>query len=268
MTTKEKISLKHNPLTRLSKGFFYPFNSLGFIRRHRELYKYVILPFLINVLTFVGVIYWGFDFFQQQVMSRLPQGDAWYWLILNYFIIIAAVLVVLVLIFFTFSVLGALIASPFNDQLSERTEKLLTGGEERPFTWRGFWQDTIRTLIAETKKVIVFLLGMMLLLLLHLMPLLGTALYPVLSIAWTALFLILEYNGYVFARRGMTFADQRRVIFRHSALMSGFGLGMLCLLAIPFLQFLAIPLGVVGAVRILEEAGELGVGEPGTELKQ
>ncbi len=252
----EKLS--QNPLAKFTRGFLYPFNSVAFIRRNVGLYNLVILPFLINLLTFTLVVYWGFGYFQELVMSRLPQGDAWYWLILNYFVVIAAVLVVLVLIFFTFAVVGSLIASPFNDILSERTEELLTGIEGgEPFAWKKFCQDSVQILASEGKKITVFLVGMLALLLLHLLPVLGTILYPVLLVAWTAFFLVLEYNGYVFTRRHLIFKEQRRIVFRHAALMSGFGLGMFCVLAIPFLQFLCIPLGVVGAVRLLYEAGEL-----------
>ncbi len=250
--------LSTNPIIRFSKGFLYPFNSFAFMRRHRSLYKFAILPFIINTLVFTLVVYFGFSYFQEMVMSRLPQGDAWYWLILNYLVIIAAVLVIMVLVFFTFAVFGSLIASPFNDILSERTELILTG--EKPgdaFKWRVFWQDTLRTLVSESKKIAIFVVGMLVLLLLHLMPVLGTALYPFLSVAWTALFLVLEYNGYVFSRKRFTFGEQRRVVFKHAALMSGFGLGIFCVLAIPFMQFICIPLGVVGAVRLLYDAGEL-----------
>jgi CysZ protein len=260
----EKLST--NPIAKFSRGFLYPFNSIAFIRNNSSLYKFVILPFLINLLTFTLVIYFGLSYFQEMVMSRLPQGDAWYWLILNYFVIIVAVLVVMVLVFFTFAVIGSLIASPFNDVLSERTEKLLTGAEidevfartrSRSCRWKTFWRDTLRTLVSEGKKIAVFVAGMLVLLLLHLLPVLGTAIYPVLSVAWTALFLVLEYNGYVFTRKHLTFKEQRRIVFRHAASMSGFGLGIFCVLAIPFLQFLCIPLGVVGAVRLLYDAGEL-----------
>ncbi len=251
--------LSANPIVRFTKGFLYPFNSFAFMHHNRSLYKFAIIPFMINTLVFTLVVYFGFGYFQELVMSRLPQGDAWYWLILNYFVIIAAVLVIMVLVFFTFAVLGSLIASPFNDVLSEKTEMLLTGEkQDAVFKWRVFWQDTLRTLVSESKKIAIFVLGMLALLLLHLMPVLGTALYPFLSVAWTVLFLVFEYNGYVFSRKHFTFGEQRRVVFKHAALMSGFGLGIFCVLAIPFLQFVCIPLGVVGAVRLLYDAGELG----------
>ncbi len=253
------------PLMNFVKGFWCPFNSFTFVRRHPRLYPFIILPFAINVTSFCLVIYFGFDFYRQQVMARLPHGDAWYWLILNYFLLLVAIVVILVLIFFTFAAVGSLLASPFNDLLSERTEVLLCGrAAEEPFALQPFLRTTAKTLLTECKKIGLFLLGMALLLLLHLLPVLGTLLYPLLSVAWTIFFLVMEYTGYVFSRRGLGFSAQRQIIYRNAALMMGFGLGLFCLLAIPFVQFFCIPLGVVGAVRLLGEVHELGAPIPST----
>ena len=251
-----------NSLVNFAKGFWLPFNSFLYVKRHPRLYPFIALPLAINVLSFCLVIYFGFDFYRNLVMSRLPQGDAWYWLILNYFLVLVAIVVVLVLIFFTFApfiVVGSLLAAPFNDVLSEKTELLLGGQtQEGPFSLIGFLRVAGQALLTEAKKIGLFLLGMLALLLLHVVPLLGTMLYPILSVAWTVFFLVMEYTGYVFARRGLSFKDQRQIVYRNAALMSGFGLGLFCLLAIPFMQFFCIPLGVVGAVRLLAEANELG----------
>lgn len=240
------------------KGFWFPFTSFSYVRRHPSLYPFIIIPFIINICTFSLVIYFGFDFYRELVLSRLPHGDAWYWLILNYFLLILAILVVLVLIFFTFTAVGSLLASPFNDVLSEKTE-LLIGGHvsEEPFALGRLLRDVRLTMVTEIKKIALFLLGMIVLLMLHLLPVLGSMLYPFLSVAWTAFFLVIEYTGYVFARKQLGFSAQRQIIFRHMPLMAGFGLGLFCILAVPFLQFFCIPLGVVGAVRLLAEAKEL-----------
>ncbi len=252
------------PLLDFVKGFRFPFTSFSYVRRHPRLYPFIILPFAINVVSFCLVIYFGFDFYRQQVMSRVPQWEAWYWLILNYLLLLLAIVVVLVLVFFTFAAVGSLFASPFNDLLSEKTERLLRGRvTDEPFALTRFIRDSGRILLTEVKKIGVFLLGMAVLLLVHLLPLLGSLLYPFLSVAWTVFFLVMEYTGYVFARRRLSFAAQRQIVYRNAALMSGFGLGLFCLLAIPFVQFFCIPLGVVGAVRLLAEAKELEPGGPG-----
>ena len=66
----------------------------------------------------------------------------------------------------------------------------------------------------------------------------------------TIFFLVVEYTGYVFYRKHRTFKEQRRFIFSHKFLMLGFGTGVMGVLAVPFLQFFCIPLGVVGATRL------------------
>jgi len=238
-----------------SGGFTYPFSSFRFIRSHPVLYKFIIMPLLINLSVFSSVIYYGFNFFQNAILARIPQGDAWYWFLLNYFLVALGILLTLVLVFFSFAVVGSLIASPFNDILSERTELLLRGEiSEEPFSWALFIKDAARTLTTESKKISLFILGMLLLLLLNLIPGIGSMLYSVLSFLWTVFFLIVEYNGYVFSRKRLTFAEQRRVILDRFSMMFGFGVGVFCILAIPFLQFLSIPLGVVGATRMIYDA--------------
>jgi len=54
----------------------------------------------------------------------------------------------------------------------------------------------------------------------------------------------------VLMRKQLSFAEQRRYIFKHPVQMAGFGCGVFCLLAIPFVQFFCIPLAVVGATLL------------------
>ena len=188
----------------------------------------------------------------------LPQGEAWYWFLLNYLLMAIAITVTLVLVFFTFTVVGSLLASPFNDILSERTENMLTGQtSDEPFVFKTFLEDSGRVLIIESKKISLFLAGMLLLLLLNILPIIGPLLYSILSVLWTVFFLVIEFTGYVFSRKGLTFKEQRLIIYQNFSLMAGFGLGVFCILAIPFFQFLCIPLGVVGATYLLYDTGAI-----------
>ena len=244
------IDIKNNPVSNFSRGFFYPFRAAKFIKNHPPLLKYIIIPFLINVILLSLAVYWGFYFFNEIVVNYIPQGDAWYWLILGYFLWTVAILVTMVLVFFCFTVSGSLIASPFNDLLSEKTEELLTGIlNEEPFIINVFLKDGLQTMMDESKKIIIFIVLMIMLLFLNLLPG-GTLLYSVLSILLTVSFLSIEYTGYVFYRKHLTFKDQRRFLFSQKFLMLGFGFGVMAVLTIPFFQFFCIPLGVVGATRL------------------
>lgn len=251
-------------------GFSYPFQTIGFIRRHPRLYAFIIMPFAINLVVFSTAVYLGLDFFNRIVSRYIPQGEAWFWLFFHYFLWTAAILLTMIMVFFCFTAIGCLIASPFNEILSEKTEALLTGKENRePFVLRIFLKDLARTLFDESRKIGLFFLGMVLLLLLNLLPGLGSALYAVLSTLWTIFFLVIEYTGYIFARKHKSFKEQHQFIMARKLLHLGFGTGLLCILAIPFLQFLCIPLGVVGATRLYCDAIEAAESDilPGSDGK-
>jgi len=239
--------LVNNPVSNFSRGFFYPFRGGRFLLGRPRLWKYVLVPFAINLLVFSLSVYFGLSFFNQTVVGMIPGGDAWYWVVAYYLLWVVAVLLTMVLVFFSFTVVGNLIASPFNDLLSERTEELLRGcAEGTPFSLREFG----RIFLNEGKKMAVFVALMLLLLLLNLIPGFGTVLYSVLSFLLTVYFLVIEYTGYVFGRKGQGFTEQRRFIRGRRFLALGFGVGVLCLLAVPLLQFFAIPLGVIGGTQL------------------
>lgn len=258
--------LRDNPLARFSRGFLSPFRAGRFLLQHPGLLRFVAIPFVINTVVFVAAVWLGLHFFDATVVHYIPRGEAWYWALLYYFLWLLAVLLTMVLVFFSFTVVGNLIASPFNDLLSERTETVLTGKSgANGFSLAVFFREAGRTLLEESKKILVFLLGMGLLLLLNLLPGPGTLLYGGLSVLWTIFFLVIEYTGYAAARHQLRFREQRRYVLGRKFLMLGFGSGLLCLLAVPFLQFFCIPLGVVGATRLWceepPERPEAGEGE-------
>lgn len=253
------LNLKNNPLTNFSQGFFYPFRAAKFIKKHPVLFRYIVVPFFINFVLLSLAVYWGLSFFNSIVVHYIPQGEAWYWVILSYFLWILAVLMTMVLVFFGFTVTGAIIASPFNDILSEKTEEILTGiPNEEPFIFRVFLKDALQTVMDESKKIIIFVVLMLLLIPLNLIPG-GTLPYSILSVMLTVFFLVIEYTGYVFYRKHLTFRDQRHFIFSQKFIMLGFGTGVMGVLAVPFLQFFCIPLGVVGATQLWHDLYSLKV---------
>ena len=261
------LSLKNNPVGSFSLGFLYPFRAGKFIKSHPVLLKYIIVPFLINVVVLSIAVYWGLSFFNSTVVHYIPQGDAWYWVILSYFLWTVAILITMVLVFFGFTVTGALISSPFNDILSEKTEELLTGiPNEEVFVFKVFLKDAMHTVMDESKKIIIFIILMVFLLPLNLFPG-GSLPYSILSVLLTIFFLVVEYTGYIFYRKHLTFQDQRRFISSQKFLMLGFGSGVMGVLAVPFLQFFCIPLGVVGATQLWHDLSEVGITKPDAGTK-
>jgi CysZ protein len=235
-----------------STGFLYPFRAGRFIIRNSVLYKYIFIPFIISVAVFSMAAYGGLSVFDYFVTQHLPQGDIWYWLILKGLIWISAILLTIIVLFFSFTVLGNLIASPFNDVLSERSEEILAGEviDAGPFSPILFIKDTGKILLNEALKMSLFVCCMLFLFALNLVPVLGAMLYVVLAFLLTLYFLVIEYTGFVFSRKRLTLKDQRKFIRKNKLLCAGFGCGAFILLAIPFVQLFSIPMGVVGATLL------------------
>ncbi|MCK4536677.1 MAG: EI24 domain-containing protein, partial [Desulfuromonadales bacterium] len=243
--------INKSPLGNFGRGFFCPFRSLLLLRSKPRLILYILIPFLINLAVFTGAVYLGLEFFGSTVVEYIPQGEAWYWTLLHWFLWVVAVLLTSVLVFFTFTVVGNLVASPFNDLLSERTEALLAGRNiDESFSLRQFLSDAWKTVLMEARKMWVFVVVMILILPLNLLPGIGNAIYTVLAISLTLFFLCVEYLSFVMVRKRQFFNDQRRFIFSRKFLMLGFGCGVMAVLAIPFFQFFCIPLAVIGATRL------------------
>jgi len=249
---------QRNFVANFSRGFFAPFRSIRILRNNPRLLPYIIIPFLINLTVFSGAVYLGLDFFGATVVEQLPHGDAWYWAALYWLVWTLAVLVTAVLVFFTFTVVGNLIASPFNDLLSERTEQALSGETNNEvFSISQFLSDSWRTVLMEAKKMSIFVVVMVLILPLNLLPGVGNGVYTVLAVGLTLFFLSFEYLGFVMVRKRKYFSEQKSYIFARKFLMLGFSCGVMTLLMIPFLQMLCIPLAVIGVTRLWCE--EIGV---------
>jgi CysZ protein len=231
-----------------ARGFGYPFRAPGFLLRHPALLRFVAIPFTINLLIFSLSVYFGLDLFNHLLQRYLPQGDVWYLLILYYLAWILAALLTTVLVFFSFTVIGNLLASPFNELLSERIENLVHETRDtEPFSLSRFIRESGHAMLIELRKQLVFVAGMMLLLLINLVPGVGPLIYVVLAPIFTLFFLIAAYLGFVLTRKQVGFRQQARYILSRPLLMTGFGCATFCLLAIPLVQFFCIPLAVSGA---------------------
>lgn len=238
-------------LSGFGRGFSYPFRAPRFLLQHPSLLRFVAIPFAINLLIFSLAVYFGLDLFNRLLEQYLPNGDVWYLLILYYFAWVLAALLSAVLVFFSFTVIGNLLASPFNELLSEKIEHLIRQTQDiEPFSLQRFVGESGRAMLIELKKQLVFVAGMLVLLLLNIVPGIGPLMYAVLAPIFTLFFLVAAYLGFVLTRKQVGFRQQGRYIFSRPLLMAGFGCATFCLLAIPLVQFFCIPLAVCGATQL------------------
>ena len=167
------------------------------------------------------------------------------WLLWPFFVVIS-----LIIVFFCFSIIANLIGAPFNGLLAAAVENTLSGTTEPTQTGiGGFVREIWLGIKAEFIKFLYFLIRALPLLLLFLIPLVQ-AVAPVIWFLFGAWMMALEYLDYPMGNHGLFFPDIRARIRVKRALAIGFGSGVLLLTMLPVVNFIAMPVAVIGATRL------------------
>lgn len=207
---------------------------------------YVVVPLLINVVLF-GLALYGVTLAIDLVVERYL-GNVWAWL--QGLVEILLTVLAVVLVFFSFSIVANIVASPFNGMLAEAVERHL-----RPhmgamtFSWRRLLGDVGRTVVAELRKLLYIGIRALPLLVVSIIPGLNL-LAPALWLLFGAWMLCLEYldcplgNHRAFFPRVLTEMRARR------RLALGFGGAVTLITLIPVVNFVAMPIGVAGATSL------------------
>ncbi|KPK34486.1 MAG: hypothetical protein AMK70_07355 [Nitrospira bacterium SG8_35_1] len=230
-------------------GITYLFQGFQLIRQP-ALRRFVLFPVLINTIVFslaitVGV--YQFDIFLDWV---LPQGNSWWIETTRTVIWIFFTLLVLFILYFTFTILANLIASPFNGLLSEKVEEFLAG---RPLKNSGSVKSVIASVLpsfmSEFKKIAYFMLLGGTTFLILLIPGLN-ALAPILWLFFTSWMMSLEYIAYPMENHNMFFATTRTRLKSMRALSLGFGMAVMFCSMVPLINFVIMPAAVCGATAL------------------
>ena len=226
------------------------------------LWPLVLLPALVNLGLFALAAF--------LVVSQADAVTGWLWsrpdgllVVFWYVFYVFVVGLGLVLSYILVLLVGGVVASPFNDMLSERTEQLLTGSSSRPGEKASF----VRMLRSVGSTAFITLLyGALLLpiLLLNLLPGLGSAVATLLGGTVGAFFVALEYTDVTFERHGYGLRRKVHLLRTCPVLAGGFGAGTSLLLWVPLLNFLCMPIAVVAgtalALRLSGTYAERGMG--------
>jgi CysZ protein len=232
----------------LVRGFKYTFSGFRLVTMP-GIRLYVLIPLMINAILFAAVISYGVHTLNEFISSSLTGWWEWLrWLLWPLFVIIS-----LTVVFFCFSIVANLIASPFNGFLAEAVEAALTG--TRPADSGGLAKlpaEIKRAVKSETVKIIYFLLRAIPLIVLFFIPFVNFA-APFLWVLFGAWMLALEYLDFPTGNHGIVFPELRNMMKSRRPLAFGFGLGVMLLTMIPVINFIAIPVAVCGATRLWVE---------------
>jgi CysZ protein len=230
---------------RLRVGAGYAWRGFKLIREPR-IRVFVIIPLLINIVLFSLGIYCvaaGLDYVLQ---TFLPSWLDWLRFILWPIFALAS----LVIVFYAFTILANLVASPFNGMLAAAVERQLTGQlDERPFSWRVVSQELLRTIGSELRKIVYFVLWAVPCLILFVIPGINVIAAP-LWFLFGAWMLAIEYIDCPLGNHDQPFPVVKDLLRTRRRLALGFGSCVMTLTMIPVLNFVAMPVAIAGATAL------------------
>ncbi len=232
-----------NPVT--GAGYFFTGLSLIF---KPGIKRFVLIPFVINILVFVimfAVLGSYFGGLVDQLMAYFQEQISWFawisWLLWIIFFLLAAIVM-----FFSFSMVANIIGAPFNSYLAAAVEEHLTG-KRPPDSPDSVLHEASKAILGEVKKWLYYLIWMIPLLLVSFFI---APLAPVLWFLFGSWMYSIEYSDYPLGNYGLTFPEIRRKLSEKRFMSLGFGGTVTIATLIPVFNFLVMPISVAGATAM------------------
>jgi len=233
----------------LFTGARYLFKGFSLIHQ-KGIRRFAYIPMAINTLLFSFAIWLGINQFEQWMDNLMPTWlPEWLlgWIMWIIWPLFAGLLMLIV--FFSFSIIANLLAAPFNGVLAEAVEDKLLGQRPTGLPWKQIIKETPLMLWNELRKIGYFLLWIIPLFILSWIPVINI-IAPLLWIILSSWMLAIDYHDYPMANNHLKFPQQRALLRKKRSLALGFGLATLGATLIPFINFLVIPAAVAGATAL------------------
>ena len=208
--------------------------------------RFVLGPLAINVAVFAGALAGGWQLLHQTLARWGLAGSDWaLWLAWLAFSAVATVA-----LFFSFSLVANVLASPFNGLLAEAVERHLKHRETAlQFSWQRLGAESGRAIYAAVRKLFYFSWRALPLLILSFLPGLNLLAVP-LWLLFGGWMLAIEYLDCPLGNHAQAFPAAAHKLRGERGMALGFGLTLTVLTMVPVINFLAMPIGVAGATAM------------------
>ena len=232
------------------KGFLDCFSGFGLLFRS-GIKRFVLIPFIINIALFSLAAKLLSEQLDVWVEKLLPGWLGWLeWLIWPLFAI-----AMLLIVFYSFTVIANLISAPFNSILSSRIEAKLTGKKPEDINSDRFIKLMYRTTKSELQKILYAIKWFIPLIVITIIPVINIV-SPFLWMLFAAWFFALEYSDYPLANRGNYFTEVKTYNRKNRMRSLGLGSAIFILTSIPVINFFAMPVAVAGATKLITKTSQ------------
>lgn len=210
---------------------------------------FVFLPLLINVFVFSAIVYWTsqqFSGWMATLMGWLPE-----WMSFSEYLLWPLFLLgIIVSVFFSFTIIGNLIASPFNAILAEKVQRM--EGVVLPDIALKDWVVILpKSIGRELRKLQYYLPKILLLLLLSFIPVVNL-ISPIIWFLFNGWMVAVQYCDYAADNRALSFKDMIKHLKNNVSGVWTFGATVNVMMLIPFINLLIIPAAVIGSTLLWE----------------
>ena len=207
---------------------------------------FVLLPLAVNLLLFGGLIWFASHEFSLWVDALMPSLPDWL-SFLSYLLWPLFVALVLLMVFFTFTLLANVIAAPFNGFLAEKVEVVVRGQDNFPaFSWGELIAMVPRTFGREMRKLGYFLPRAIGLFILSFIPVVNVIAAP-LWLVFGVWMMAIQYIDYPADNNKMSWQDMLAWLRQKRWQSLGFGGITYLALMIPGVNVVMMPAAVAGA---------------------
>lgn len=217
--------------------------------KHPSLRLFVLIPLLVNIVIFGGLIWYGLSYLTEMMedwLSVIPD-----WLDFIKWIIWPLVgLTVSLVTGYLFTAVALIIASPFNALLAEKAEELVTGKQVDSLEGLAAALAAMpRGILRELSKLLYYIPMAVFVLVLTFIPGLN-AVAPVLWFLLGAWMMSIQFVDYPMDNHQLSFADVKEAVRSRRLSSMGFGGVVALCTGIPVVNFFVVPAAVVGATLL------------------
>ena len=232
-------------------GALYILRAIKVVFSDWKIFRLAIMPMFINIALFAAFFasfnYFIYDWVYSSVFAEVDM--AWYWDALYWLGGAVLFIISIAVVFFGFVAVGLIVAAPFNEFLSAAVERKLTGSvEEAKQTPLELGLFIMKN---ESKKIGIILLIQISIALIAFVPVVGQAVFMILTPLFLSAVMAFEFTGYTLDRRGLSFKEKRAYLQERAPLAFGFGLSVAASLMIPIINFALLPLAVTGGAMLV-----------------
>jgi len=256
------------------RGVAYPFRGIGWLARNRGAWPYAVLPALVNGVILLILVVFAFNNFSELYAWIQPDwaaagGEAaWYAsagkAVLNFLIGVVTTVLLGAGTLLGGILVGAILAGPFHEKLSEVVERIATGRPppDEPLSLKTLSKDVGRAIRSAVQRLTLFALLYIPLFFLSLIPVIGLVGLAG-TVIYSMFFLALNFTDPVLERRKLPLPHKIRWASDSLAPWLGFGAALMGVMLVPLLQLVLAPALVTAGTLLYLDVEEGGPG-PGT----